>query len=231
MAHFVAFFISFQKIIPSKIPPGGGTGVIGGSRTTCSASQELNHSATAAPLSILKQIDTLKHRIYINTCRYSWEKKDMIIMYEQEDLKKYFTCKLRRAKRAEVFFFLNWPLYPSNFQFKIHRTRNSRTANLNFKEGHPISRTFQGQIHFQGVLKENPKLKEFSRTVGTLDSMDVMTYLGTIWVPSSCCCRQTACSRTPPAHTSRCRSCRTGSRRTVPHRGATTEESHIPYIL
>ena len=33
MAHFVAFFISFQKIIPSKIPPGGGTGVIGGSRT------------------------------------------------------------------------------------------------------------------------------------------------------------------------------------------------------
>ena len=24
MAHFVAFFISFQKIIPSKIPPGGG---------------------------------------------------------------------------------------------------------------------------------------------------------------------------------------------------------------
>ena len=33
MAHFVAFFISFQKIIPSKIPPGRGTGVIGGSRT------------------------------------------------------------------------------------------------------------------------------------------------------------------------------------------------------
>ena len=26
MAHFVAFFISFQKIIPSKIPPGGGGG-------------------------------------------------------------------------------------------------------------------------------------------------------------------------------------------------------------
>ena len=24
MAHFVAFFISFQKIIPSKIPPRGG---------------------------------------------------------------------------------------------------------------------------------------------------------------------------------------------------------------
>ena len=24
MAHFVAFSISFQKIIPSKIPPGGG---------------------------------------------------------------------------------------------------------------------------------------------------------------------------------------------------------------
>ena len=39
MAHFVVFFISFQKIIPSKIPPprgGGGVGwagVIGGSRT------------------------------------------------------------------------------------------------------------------------------------------------------------------------------------------------------
>ena len=32
MAYFVAFFISFQKIIPSKIPPGG-TGVLGGSRT------------------------------------------------------------------------------------------------------------------------------------------------------------------------------------------------------
>ena len=29
-------------------------------------------------LPILKQIDTLKHIIYINTCKYSWERKDMI---------------------------------------------------------------------------------------------------------------------------------------------------------
>ena len=28
MAHFVAFFISFQKIIPSKIPPGGEQGLL-----------------------------------------------------------------------------------------------------------------------------------------------------------------------------------------------------------
>ena len=65
-------------------------------------------------------------------------------------------------------------LYPlifcihSNFQFKIHRTRNSRTDNLNFKEGHLNSRTLQGQTHFQGVFKKNQKFKEYSRTVGTL---------------------------------------------------------------
>ena len=53
----------------------------------------------------------------------------------------------------------------SNFQFKMHRTKNSRTAHLNLKEGHLNSRTFQRQIHFQGVFKENRKFKEFSRTL------------------------------------------------------------------
>jgi hypothetical protein len=33
-AHLVAFFISIQKIAALKIPPGEGTGVIGGSRTS-----------------------------------------------------------------------------------------------------------------------------------------------------------------------------------------------------
>ena len=33
-------------------------------------------------LPILKQIDTLKHIIYINTCRYSWEMKDITIVLE-----------------------------------------------------------------------------------------------------------------------------------------------------
>ena len=40
MAHFVAFLINFQKIIPSKIPPWG-TGVIGGSRTISICDVEL----------------------------------------------------------------------------------------------------------------------------------------------------------------------------------------------
>ena len=36
----------------------------------------LCHNKSRLP--ILKQIDTLKHIIYINTCRYSSERKDMI---------------------------------------------------------------------------------------------------------------------------------------------------------
>ena len=53
----------------------------------------------------------------------------MILQYEQEELEKYLTCKLLQAKQAK-FFGENWLLYllicfiHSNFQFKIHRTRN-----------------------------------------------------------------------------------------------------------
>ena len=111
---------------------------------------------------------------------YSWERKGMIttvleLYNEQEELKKkhFVSC----GKRREPIFCLlkNWLLYPlircihSNFQFKILRTNSSRAANLVFNEGHLYSRTFQRQIHFQGVFKENPKFKEFSGTVRTLE--------------------------------------------------------------
>ena len=55
-------------------------------------------------------------------------------------------------------------LYPSKLS-----EQEIKTTNWNFKEGPLNSRTFQGQIDFQGLLKENPKFKDFSRTVGTLD--------------------------------------------------------------
>ena len=96
------------------------------------------------------------------------------IIYEQEELEKYLTCKLLRAKRAE-FFGEKLALEPLNllypFKLSVKNTQNkkSRTTNRNFKEGLLNSRTFQGQIHFQGLFKENPKFKDFSRTVGTLE--------------------------------------------------------------
>ena len=58
------------------------------------------------------------------------------------------------------------------FKLSVQNTQNekSRTTNWNFKEGPLNSRTFQGQIHFQGLFKENPKFKDFSRTVkSTID--------------------------------------------------------------
>ena len=33
-----------------------------------------------------------------------------------------------------------------------------------------FSRTFEVHVHFQGLFKENPKFKDFSRTVGTLEA-------------------------------------------------------------
>ena len=65
------------------------------------------------------------------------------------------------CKRSELKILRNGHFSPlircfhSTFQFKIHRTRNSRTTNWNFKEGHLNSRTFQGKFHF----------KEFSRRI------------------------------------------------------------------
>ena len=87
--------------------------------------------------------------------------------------KKYLACKLLQAKRAE-FFWEKLALVPLNLLYPIKlsvwntQNKKSRTTNWNFKEGTLNSRTFQGQIHFQGLFKENPKFKDFSRTVGTL---------------------------------------------------------------
>ena len=66
-------------------------------------------------------------------------------------------------------------LYP--FKLSVQNTQNkkSRTTNYNFKEGPLNSRTFQGQIHFHGLFKENPKFKDFSRTMGTL--LEVFRYI------------------------------------------------------
>ena len=78
-----------------------------------------------------------------------------------------------RAKRAK-FLGERLALVPLNllypFKLSVQNTQNkkSRTTNWNFKEGPLNSRTFQGQIHFQGLFKEIPKFKDFSRTVGTL---------------------------------------------------------------
>ena len=69
--------------------------------------------------------------------------------HEQEELEKIINF-LAAMSKAIWNFLKNWLLYHlircihSNFQFKIHRTRNSRTANLNFKEGPLNSRRFQG---------------------------------------------------------------------------------------
>ena len=115
-------------------------------------------------MSILKQ----KHRIYINTCRYSRERKNIM---SKRSWKKIFHL-LAAASTASRNFLKNWLLYPlircmhSNFQFKIHKTKNSMTANLNFKEGHLNSRTFQGQIHFQGVFRETPKIQGVFKDCG-----------------------------------------------------------------
>ena len=95
------------------------------------------------------------------------------IIYEQEKQEKYLTCKLLRAKRAEFFggklaLVPVYLLYPSKLSVQNTQNKKSRTVKWNFKVDPLNSRTFQGQIHFQGLFKENPKFKDFSRTVGTL---------------------------------------------------------------
>ena len=114
----------------------------------------------------MKQIDTctLKHIIYINnTCRYSWERKDITIVIELYMSKrnwKNILFILSFCERSEPNFLgKNWLLYllicciHSNFQFKIHRTRNQ---GLQIE----ISRKVPS---IQGLFKDKFIFKDFSR--------------------------------------------------------------------
>ena len=57
-----------------------------------------------------------------------------IIIYEQEELEKYLTCKLLRAKRAE-FFWEKLALVPLNllypFKLSVQNTQNKKSRTTN----------------------------------------------------------------------------------------------------
>ena len=73
-----------------------------------------------------------------------------IIIYEQEELEKYLTCKLLRAKRAE-FLGKKFTLVPLNLLYPFKLSVQKYTEQ-EFKDY---------QLKFQG---RSPKFKDFSRT-------------------------------------------------------------------
>ena len=88
----------------------------------------------------MKQIDTLKHIIYINTCSYSSERKDMItivleLYMSKRNWKIVFTCNLLRAKRAVFFGGGGLALVPLNllypFKLSVQNTQNKKSRTTN----------------------------------------------------------------------------------------------------
>ena len=121
-------------------------------------------------------METLKHIIYINTCRHSSEMKDMITIYEQEQLEKYLTCKLLQAKRAEFFgekigsctssFAVSIQIFSSKYteqEIKDYQLKfQGRSPQFkDFSRTNSFSRTFQGKPKIQGLFKDcgNPVTK------------------------------------------------------------------------
>ena len=88
------------------------------------------------------------------------------IIYEQEELEKYLTCKLLRAKRAEFFgeklaFVPLNLLHHSNFQFKIHRIRNQGLPIENSRKVPQIQELFKDKFIFKDFSRKTQNSRTF----------------------------------------------------------------------